>query len=310
MKHLIYVGENDYYTQYKYKQYNDFSDIVLIYIFLLYVASMYMCFKAMIRLYVYRYTIKDSFKDSPQKEVIIVRGVPGIGKDTFVYTQEQEYSKGTFSIVSADQFFTNNRKYSFSRMDISKADSSCFEKFHLNLSIGVPRVYVTNVNNRKWMYSHYIMLARVYNYKVKIVELVCNDYDELYFFNKRSSHHVPLTYSRNVFNKWDTDETAEYVQPYYGDLAGDSLPYPRKTKKELDRELDRYMRGAECKVETDSDDEVDVDLNDMECIEYISMDTISKIERRRLYTIRFNIKNKKMIYLKLDLEVDFISMNE
>lgn len=307
MKHLIYVGENDYNVQFKYKQYNDFSDMILIYIFILYVGSMYLFFKAMFILAVNKYRITDRIKRSKQKEIVIVRGVPGIGKDTYVYSREYN-KRGTFTMVSSDQFFTNNRKYNFSRVDISKSEADCFDKFHLNVSLGVPRIYVTNVNNQKWMYNNYITLARSYNYNVKIVELVCNDKDELHYFNKRSIHNVPFTYSKNVFNSWEKDSRVEYIEPYMGTLPGDSLPYPFKTKVELDMELDNYRKIGKCRIHTNSDDEEDMDLKDMESIDYMSLDTTQQIEKRRLYTILFNIKNKKMLYLKLDLETEFIHL--
>ena len=44
-----------------------------------------------------------------------------------------------------------------------------------------------------------------YGYKVKIVESVCNNYQELHYFNKRSVHNIPYNYSKKIYDDWDID---------------------------------------------------------------------------------------------------------
>ena len=104
------------------------------------------------------------------KEVIIVRGVPGVGKDNYVYSKEQN-KKEHFAVCCVDNYFMKGNKYQFDRKDVAKAEACTLEHFHMNLKFGVPRIYVTNVNSQKWMYLNYITLANSYGYKVKIVEL-------------------------------------------------------------------------------------------------------------------------------------------
>ena len=96
-----------------------------------------------------------------EKKVTIVRGVPGVGKDTYVLTKE-EGKKDNFTVVCSDDFFVKDGKYEFNRKELSQAEAYCLEQYQLHLSLGVPRIYITNVNNKKWMYSNYIRLASLW----------------------------------------------------------------------------------------------------------------------------------------------------
>jgi len=215
------------------------------------------------------------------REVIIVRGVPGCGKNNYIYEREHE-SDGNFAIVSNDDFFTKNKDYTFNRKDISKAENSCFEQFSNFLNIGVPRIYVENVNNKNWMYVNYILLASYFKYNVSIVEIECPDEQHLNYFNRRSTHNVPMSYSKNVFHDWDEDKNSNKVDAYIGDYdgppEGDCLPpYPSITTKDLDIELDVYNNtyintGQECAIDTGTDE--DDDSTDSDYIPYKKRDYV------------------------------------
>ena len=123
---------------------------------------------------------------SGKREVIIVRGVPGVGKDRFVRYLE-DGNEEAYAIVSTDNYFTkSDNEFEFDRTLVNNAEAHCFSQFHTNLQFLVPRVYVTNVNNKLWMYSNYIRLARSYGYKVRVVEILCRNNNELKYFNSRS----------------------------------------------------------------------------------------------------------------------------
>ena len=183
-------------------------------------------------------------KNKTIKEVIIIRGVPGSGKNCLIYDLEYD-NNSNFSIISFNDFFIKDGTYKFDRTLINKAYSYSFQKFINCLQINIPKIYINNINNNKWMYNNYIILAQIYNYKVKIIEILCDDQNYLYYFNKRSKHNTPMNYSKNIYNNWDYDENANYIEPYLGNfkgpLLGDSIPsYPPTTKEQLDIELDEY----------------------------------------------------------------------
>merc|ERR1712078_306870 len=99
------------------------------------------------------------------------------------------------------------------------------------------------------MYSNYIRLGESYGYKIEIIDIICSNNDELTYFNKRSSHKVPMSFSKNVYNDWDDDEFSTKIEAYIGDFngppPGDSMPsFPPKTKEELDYELEEIMKNT------------------------------------------------------------------
>lgn len=185
-----------------------------------------------------------NLKKKKVNEVIIIRGVPGSGKNCLIYDLEYD-NDSNFSIISSDDFFEKEGIYKFDRSLINKANSYSFQKFHDCLKLNIPRIYIRNINNNKWMYANYISLAYTYNYKVKIIEILCDNENYLYYFNKRSTHNPPMSYSKNVYNNWEYDENANFIEPYIGNfngpLPGDSLPsHPPTNKEQLDIEMDEY----------------------------------------------------------------------
>lgn len=241
------------------------------------------------------------FKKKKSNEVIVIRGVPGSGKNCLIYDLEYD-NDSNFSIISSDDFFEKNGIYKFDRKLINKSNSYSFQKFHDCLKLKIPRIYVKNINNNKWMYSNYISLANTYNYKVKIIEILCDDENHLYYFNKRSAHSPPMSYSKNVYNNWDYDENANFIEPYIGNfkgpLPGDSLPsYPNINKEQLDLELDEYNKKEkviknDCIINSDNEDydysDDDDELDDKNINEQIN----NNEKYKKTYEIINQIKKK------------------
>lgn len=254
------------------------------------------------------------------KEVFILRGVSGIGKDNFIYYNEVN-KIGNYAKVSTDDYFYNSdRKFHFETKNINKSNAFCLDKFHCNLQFAVPRIYVSNVNNKIWMYSNYVNIARSYGYKVKVIEIVCNSTDYLKYFNSRSIHNVPMSYSKKTYYDWEVDSSAELYEAYIGNrkgyLPGDSIPYPIKTEEQLDRELLEYMENrTQCSIHSESDSECESESeseseSDSECeskseseinknypkkiIPHISNDTIKSIRKRLLKISRIGEKKDKL----------------
>ena len=234
-----------------------------------------------------------------ERTIIILRGVPGIGKNNYILNKELNRNS-IYSVVSSDDFFIKNNKYAFDRSLLNKAQSWTFEQFLVYLNMGVPRIYVSNLNNKIWNYSNYIRTAINSGYKVEIVELICNDYKELHYFNKRSVHNIPYTYSKKIFDDWDIDKNSTYVEPYLGthtiELEGDSIPnYPILSEDELDKLLSDYMNKSEIVKKVDIVNKPEK-VNNVDIVNKVDKDDVDEIMGRRLYVVNNN--NKDLYYLK------------
>lgn len=221
--------------------FNCFLFIYIISIILLYVS----CFIRMLN-------------NKKNKFIIIIRGLPGTGKTCYVYKNELKYNNH-FAISNINNYFITNKKYKFERKDLEKAEKFTTSIFLKYLKKKIPRIYITDVNNKKWMYMNLIKIAKKYNYKIKIIELICSDENYCKYFNTRSKFKIPMSYSIKCFNEWETDYNSIRKECYIGDhngqLLGDSIPFPKKIKKELDKELIAYKssRNTYNKYYTESD---------------------------------------------------------
>ena len=52
---------------------------------------------------------------------------------------------------------------------------------------------------------------------MSITELVCENHDELKYYNSRSTHNIPLSKSIKLFENWEEDELAYKRRPYMTD---------------------------------------------------------------------------------------------
>ena len=217
-------------------------------------------------------TLSGKINNGKKKEVIIVRGVPGIGKDKYVYYNELD-GDDNFTVCSSDNYFYKKGRYHFDRKKINQSESFCLQQFHQSLKLNVSRVYVTNVNHQKWIYSNYVKLAESYKYKVRVITILCENEDHLRYFNSRSRHNVPMNFSKKVFEDWEYDQNETFIEPYIGNeegyLEGDCLPFPKRSEEELNKELEDY-HSRRCLIESehegqivnDSDDNTDVNTED------------------------------------------------
>ena len=167
-----------------------------------------------------------------QKEVVILRGVPGSGKDNFVYKNQLDRQSKYFVNINSDkEFYNNKNKYVFRREDINKHKESCLRNFIFSLKVGVPTIYINETNEKTWMYENYVILAKLFNYKVSIVEMICRDRDVSYYFNIRSKHNVPMKHSIKLYESFEYDNRSEYFNSN-----------PQEYKKFLDNDIETFMK--------------------------------------------------------------------
>lgn len=131
------------------------------------------------------------------KRVIIMRGLPGSGKThrakniaaKLVNEQGQRVK-----IVSADDFFVVNGKYTFDVKRIAEAHNACFEAFLEALAGGVDVVIVDNTNCQKWEFKKYVLAAKLAGYDVAVETTMTaanTTIEELRAFAARNIHGVP-----------------------------------------------------------------------------------------------------------------------
>lgn len=116
-------------------------------------------------------------------QVIIMVGVPGSGKSTYV-----KNSNPNAPILSADNFFMKRGVYQFDRNYLGTAHASCYNGFLALIEAKQEVIVIDNTNTTLREIEKYANPAKEADYEVKIVVLKC---DCLTAFN-RNVHNVPL----------------------------------------------------------------------------------------------------------------------
>lgn len=195
------------------------------------------------------------------KELVIVRGVPGSGKNYYVMNRENGANNEYLILNIRDYFKDENDNFNFNGKELGKAENYILNKLLLALTKDISYIYIVGFFEKKWMYKHYIRLAKIFNYKVNIVEIDCPDLEHLHYFNQRSEYNTPINRSKLCYDSWEYDSRSVIVEPYIPKLPGDSLPSINKlTKKDLDDDLDAFLIQRDNDI-YDHSENVDTKLN-------------------------------------------------
>jgi len=105
-----------------------------------------------------------------QKELYIVRGIPGSGKSTFAKSICKPWQH-----VETDMFFMKNGEYKFDVSKLKVAHQWCKNKVHAmmrptpwNLLFN-RTIVVSNTFTQEWEMNTFLLLARRFRYKVYTV---------------------------------------------------------------------------------------------------------------------------------------------
>lgn len=120
---------------------------------------------------------KNINESSSDRDLFLVRGVPGSGKSTFAK------SLGGVHFES-DMFFMQDGEYKFNITEIKKAHEWCRESVEYELAKFTPKVVVSNTFTQEWEMEPYFDLADKYGYRVFSV-IVENRH------GSRNIHNVP-----------------------------------------------------------------------------------------------------------------------
>ena len=104
-----------------------------------------------------------------QKNLILLRGLPGAGKTTFAKTMWSEYV-----VCEADDYFIDEEtgEYKFNARDLPKAHNWCKWKVETFMQDNqanaqfYTNIVVSNTFTQEWEMEDYIRLAHTYGYKV------------------------------------------------------------------------------------------------------------------------------------------------
>jgi len=215
-------------------------------------------------------------------EIIIIRGVPGVGKKHLVYHMEREFDDDeSFCLCDRNDYFITNGKFKFNPKDLHRAEQQLRMKFIMALQESdIERLYIIGYFEEFWMYEEFIRLGELNNYKVRVIDLRCPDEEHLIYFNKRGKMSPPLIKSKKCFEAWEHNPGAYIQEPYIEPLVGDCLPkYSLDAAGKCNDAFEHYLNG-ECAIE--SDDELDTIYDypyedNGDHIEYISNEEIEEI---------------------------------
>lgn len=119
------------------------------------------------------------------KHMIIMRGISGAGKSTFV-----EHLKKIFPDLvhcSADFAFMKDGEYKFDPTLLRLAHTSCFREANHAAIEGAGVIVIDNTNTQHWEMAPYILLGQSYDYRVQLVKLEI----DVVTAAKRNLHGVP-----------------------------------------------------------------------------------------------------------------------
>ena len=134
-------------------------------------------------------------------DVIILRGLPGIGKTTLAGIIARAENS---VILSADDFFTKNDAYSFKKEDMQQAYEFTFNRFKKEVEKKTPLIIIDNSNIECFHYFHYLDYGQRNNYRVSILTIPHNDVSDR-GVSERSPHKVTKSVIYAMRQKWQWD---------------------------------------------------------------------------------------------------------
>ena len=105
-----------------------------------------------------------------QCELILLRGLPGSGKSTLAKTILLVKYTTESDVLSADDFFINDRgDYEFDMTKIKEAHNYCQFRCSEKMRQHAQRIVVANTFTQEWEMEPYFKMAETYNYRVHTV---------------------------------------------------------------------------------------------------------------------------------------------
>ena len=94
-----------------------------------------------------------------EKNLILVRGASGAGKDTFAKLVCD-------TIFSADDYFMKSGKYEWIGEQLPAAHKDCMDRTYNAMVKGIEKICVTNTFPTEWEMEPYFEMAKKHGYKI------------------------------------------------------------------------------------------------------------------------------------------------
>jgi predicted kinase len=147
------------------------------------------------------------------KRVVVLRGIPGSGKSTFV---ESQSGPDDMVVASADHYFLDEfGVYNFDASKLPEAHGQCLRVFLMAVLDGCSLIVVDNTNISTTEISPYMAIAAAYGYAAEIVTIDC----PLDVALQRQTHNVPEQTMRRMSARYESE--AQAFPPWWKHTAVD-----------------------------------------------------------------------------------------
>jgi predicted kinase len=128
--------------------------------------------------------------------IIILRGIPGSGKSTYV----RDHFRGAI-VCSADKFFTKDGEYKFDPSFLKDAHTYCYNQFAQACEFGEQGIFIVvdNTNSRIWEFQNYLNLAKDLNIPVSVIRFTSSVVDA----TNRNIHGVPIEAIQRMSDRFE-----------------------------------------------------------------------------------------------------------
>ncbi|ORX68875.1 hypothetical protein BCR32DRAFT_272480 [Anaeromyces robustus] len=150
-------------------------------------------------------------KKTYEKELYILRGLPGSGKTTLA---KSILDNGAGIIHSSDDFFTNKRNiFRFDKSKLNEALKFNQQQCEESCRKGILRIIVDDNHVKRWSVKPIIETGKKYNYKIIIREPETSWWKtrNVNEMAKRSRHNYQISVIKKLLEMWDTDFSIESI---------------------------------------------------------------------------------------------------
>ena len=148
--------------------------------------------------------------DFSKPTVYVLRGIPGCGKSTLAIEIGSITDK-SWSVCSADAFFFKNGEYIFDRPRIGEAHSWCLRTFIERMTQeSIHSIFLDNTNTTIKEFSHYVQIAKAYDYKVVLVTLNVS----VETSKARNVHQVPEKTIQGMYDRLNNTDNVLKVNAF------------------------------------------------------------------------------------------------